>query len=157
MAESGKTEKATPKKKEDERKKGNIFQSTDITNALSVLGLFFFIRISASFFFEYMEKQIADSLTSFEQIPDLTQRTASYYIGNFSLNTLLMILPVGIVASLIAVILTAAQTRLFINFSPLKPKFSRMNPLSGLKKIFTLRSLVNLIKSILFHQSATQY
>ena len=35
----GKTEKATPKKKEDERKKGNIFQSKDLTNILGLLAI----------------------------------------------------------------------------------------------------------------------
>jgi flagellar biosynthetic protein FlhB len=149
IGDTGKTEKATPKKKEDERKKGNIFQSIDITTAISVLGLFFTIRILGSLFFEFMKGQITSSLTSFEQIPELTQRTASYYIGNFAINTLLMILPLGIIASLIAIILTAAQTKLFINFDQIKPKFSRLNPLSGLKKIFTLKSLVNLFKSII--------
>ena len=149
IADAGKTEKATPKKKEDERKKGNLFQSSDVTNAISILSLFFFLSIVGPIYFEYMKNHLTESLTSFSNIPDINQRTGAYYIGSFALNTLFMTLPLGLVASLIAVVLTAAQTRLFINFDQIKPKFSRLNPITGLKKILTLRSFINLVKSII--------
>ena len=41
MADEDKTEEATPKKKRDERKKGNIFQSRDVTVAVSIFVCFY--------------------------------------------------------------------------------------------------------------------
>ena len=45
MADSSKTEKATPKKREDERKKGNIFQSSDVVSAFSILAIFVVLKL----------------------------------------------------------------------------------------------------------------
>ncbi len=53
MADSAdeKTEKATPKKREDERKKGNIFQSSDVVSALSVLAVFLALRMAMPYIY----------------------------------------------------------------------------------------------------------
>ena len=45
MADQSKTEKATPKKRQDERKKGNVFISKDVVNVVSLLGIFVGLKI----------------------------------------------------------------------------------------------------------------
>ncbi len=50
---------------------------------------------------------------------------------------------------LAAIIATFAQTRLLVSFEALKPKFSRMNPLEGIKKLFSLKSIIEVFKGIL--------
>ncbi|POO88007.1 flagellar biosynthesis protein FlhB, partial [Clostridium sp. 2-1] len=59
MADSSKTEKATPKKREDERKKGNVFQSTDVISALSVLALFYTLKLVFPFIYSYLSNLLA--------------------------------------------------------------------------------------------------
>ena len=54
MADSSKTEKATPKKREDERKKGNIFQSSDVVSAFSILAIFVVLKLVFPFSYYYM-------------------------------------------------------------------------------------------------------
>lgn len=49
MAADEKTEKATPKRKQDERKKGNVFQSSDVAAVASLLAVFNGLKIFASF------------------------------------------------------------------------------------------------------------
>lgn len=44
MAADSKTEKATPKKRRDERKKGNVFLSNEVTVILGLLGMFVLLR-----------------------------------------------------------------------------------------------------------------
>ncbi len=54
-----------------------------------------------------------------------------------------------LIGGLASIIATIAQTRGLVSFQLLKPKFSRMNPLQGFKRLFSLRGLVELLKSIL--------
>ncbi|HHX71503.1 MAG TPA: EscU/YscU/HrcU family type III secretion system export apparatus switch protein, partial [Clostridiales bacterium] len=49
--QSGKTEKATEQKRRDERKKGNIFQSKDITSSVVLLASIFVLRVAASYLY----------------------------------------------------------------------------------------------------------
>ena len=50
---------------------------------------------------------------------------------------------------LAAVVATFAQTRLLVTFEALRPKFSRMNPLEGIKRLFSLKSIVEALKGVL--------
>lgn len=54
MAADEKTEKATPKRKQDERKKGNVFQSSDVAAVASLLAVFNGLKIFASFMYKSM-------------------------------------------------------------------------------------------------------
>ena len=56
---------------------------------------------------------------------------------------------VALVAILCAVAATFAQTRFLVTTEPLKPKFSRLNPLEGIKRLFSLKSLVETLKNII--------
>ena len=57
--------------------------------------------------------------------------------------------PVALVAILCTVAATFAQTRFLVTTEPLKPKFSRLNPLQGIKRLFSLKSLVETLKNII--------
>ena len=56
-----KTEKATPKRKQDERKKGNIFMSQDIVTVASLFASFYAIKFLAPRLLHTMEQSICDS------------------------------------------------------------------------------------------------
>ena len=57
--------------------------------------------------------------------------------------------PIALAAILCAVAATFAQTRFLVTAEPLKPKFSRLNPLEGVKRLFSLKSLVETLKNII--------
>ena len=44
-----KTEKATPKKREDSRKKGQVLKSADVTSAILLLSVFIFLFFGSGF------------------------------------------------------------------------------------------------------------
>lgn len=147
---SDKTEKATPKKKEDERKKGNVFQSKDFTSVLTLLALFSALKILGPYFFEFIANYLKKTINSFAEISEISSIGAAKYLSEFALNVALFTIPLGLLASLVALISTMAQTKLLVNFKNLKPKFSRLNPISGIKKMFTLRSIITLLKSCIY-------
>lgn len=149
MADSGKNEKATQKKRDDERKKGNIFQSKDVTSSLSLLAITFVFKLIISPILAFLKRIVTIGLNKAFTTSDLTITSTMTIIIDLVANALIIIAPIGIVIGLISLLLGGIQTKFLFKMTKLKPKFSRMNPVSGLKKIFTLRSLVELLKSLI--------
>ena len=144
-----KTEKATPKRKRDERKKGNVFSSQDIVAAFSILITFFTLKIC----FELMSKNITGCITFWlercGQYQQLTKETINQILLN-SIKTILIIAgPLLFIAMITPVIFTGIQTKFIISKEALKPKFSRLNPISGMKMLISLRAVVELVKNLL--------
>jgi flagellar biosynthetic protein FlhB len=149
MPKDGKTEKASDKKKKDERKKGNIFQSKDITSSLGLIGIFVFLRIIGPFLFSYIKKITIDYLNMTLQFKSLNIKEASGFFTDVTIKTLITALPIVLAAAFFGTIINAAQTRFNFSMSQLKIKLSRINPIEGFKKIISLKSIVELIKSII--------
>ena len=147
-SDSSRTERATPHKREDERKKGNIFQSKDAVSALSLLAMVLLIRMAGGPVLSGMKSVLVDSYGSLATVNRLTVLDASNIFGRYALSALLMILPISGVAMLLGVVLGGVQTRFLFTASLLKPKLSRLNPMSGIKQIFSAKSWIELIKSI---------
>ncbi len=148
-SDASRTEKATPRKREDERKKGNIYQSKDAVSVLSLLVLILLVRLAGGPIIDGMKRVVLDSYGSLAAVDRMTALDASNIMGRFAMNAMMLILPIGGVAMVLGVVMSGAQTRFLFAASLLKPKFSRLNPVTGLKNLFSLKSLVELIKSIL--------
>lgn len=149
MADNGKTEKATEKKRRDERKKGNVFQSKDVVNAFGLLIVIFLLKIVISPILKLIQSNIKTRITSLNSITDLTPKTALELMTDVIVKSLIIIAPIGIVCALLAVLLTGVQTRFLFNTKKLKPQLSRINLAAGFQRMFSMRSLVELLKSIL--------
>jgi len=150
LADSSKTEKATPKKRRDERKKGNVFLSQDAVAVVTLLGSFGAFWI--------MSGKIAEQLTGFMRfcftkvdlagglaIGDILHDLTAQSLGLLART----VLPITLVTAFCAIAATFAQTRLMVSGELMKPKFSRLNPIEGFKRLFSLKSLVNALKGLL--------
>ncbi len=148
MADSSKTEKASPKKREDERKKGNIFQSSDVISALSILALFFTIKTVLPFIYKYMSGFI---MKYFVYTKTVNTLTAGFVmdVAKDSLIALFMLAgPMMVMSIAVGIIATGVQTRFKISKENLKIKFSKLSPIQGIKRLFSLRSITELIKAL---------
>ena len=151
MADTGdKTEKATPKRRKDERKKGNVVSSNEVTAVISLAIVFYVIRFLMPYLFNVLKLLVDDTLNSFlldiTKINENTLYTTLYPI----LRTLVItILPIGFIAGFAGIIGVGVQTRFMFSGELLKPKFNRLNPIEGFKKLFSLRSIVELLKAIM--------
>lgn len=151
MADSAgeKTEKATPKRKQDERKKGNVFSSSDFASSFFILALFVTMKVFAP----TMYKALAQSLTSFigtaGEYAELTQESINAIMRDAFKTIMIVAGPIFAVGILAPIIFTGVQTKFIFAMSAVKPKFSRLNPIEGIKKLFSIRSLVELVKNLL--------
>lgn len=144
-----KTEKATPKRKQDERKKGNVFQSNEVGTLLSLLAVFFSLQLLGPWIVSNIESTMKDFIALSGTKNVLTMTDVNEFGRRICLCFAVTILPVLVIGAFASCVSTIAQTRGLVSFEALKPKFNRMNPIQGIKKLFSLRGLVELLKSML--------
>lgn len=148
MADSSKTEKATPKKRRDERKKGNVFLSQDAVAVATLVGACVMLFALGGMIAEELSGYIAFCIEKCG-----TQGDAGQLLSDLFNQGVLVLLkcsfPGLLVTAVCAVAATFAQTRMLVSGELLKPKFSRINPISGFQRLFSLRSVVEALKGIL--------
>ncbi|NLW24705.1 MAG: flagellar biosynthesis protein FlhB [Clostridia bacterium] len=141
-----KTEKATPKRRQEARKKGQVLKSSEVNSALVLLAAFGIINtllISMIERWENFSVRLWNNLIltdfSLENIvPVLSQ--VIYLVFSLLLPILLIIFVVAVAANLI-------QVGFLFSTEALTVKLSRINPLEGLKRIFSKKALVELAKA----------
>jgi len=144
-----KTEKATPKRRRDERKKGNIFLSKDAVSVATLFGSTVMIRV---LFVSMVAAIYQIFYYCFSRAAALSHGTEPGF--DEIMHECMVVfaktaLPLLLTTALVAAIATVAQTRMLAAPQLLKPKFSRINPLQGFKRLFSLRSLVEALKGII--------
>ncbi len=70
-------------------------------------------------------------------------------IGDILIQFLLLMLPLFAVSLLVGIVANLVQVGFLFSGKTIRPKFSKINPLQGFKRIFSMRSVVEMIKAIL--------
>lgn len=144
-----KTEKATPKKKRDARNKGQVVQSKEIGSSLIILIVFFSLNFLWNFYyvnFGELFKSVLELTTSSNFIFDLG--FAVDFGEEIAFLMIKLMLPPMLIAMVTGVIFSYVQVGFLFTAEPLKMKLSKINPISGFKKLFSTKSLVELVKSV---------
>ncbi len=142
-----KTEEPTPHKLREARKKGQIAKSKDLTAALLLLASFYTLKASGDFMWQKMTEVTFMSFNFFAS--DFSVSVAGYLLKNVLTIFLAAMAPLFAVNMLVAILLEALQTGFLISFEALEPSFDKLNPIEGMKKFFSLKQYVELIKSVL--------
>ena len=149
MADPSKTEKATPKRRRDERKRGNVAKSQDVVAVATLIVAYAMLRFLAPTFVEqttgFIRYCIEEAVLSDMSFPGILQELIRQ-------SGMVLALTVGIFALAVIVVsvtATFAQTGMLVSAEALKPKFSKINPIEGFKRLFSLRSLVETVKGVL--------
>jgi flagellar biosynthetic protein FlhB len=149
MPADDKTEKATPKKARESRKKGQVAKSTEINGAfVLVAGL-----IGVSSFGPKIVAGIADSMrNSFAQIAHAGSVTSGAGLSSLFqmvFHTVLLALgPIAGLAVSAALLSNVAQVGFRPSMTALKPNFKRLNPVAGAKNLFGPRIGAETLKAL---------
>ena len=149
-----KTEEPTAKKLEDARKEGQVAKSQEVATAFTLLALFIILRLAYPFIGTNFQNIFA---RVYNNIPNVARtydgRLPVAYIYSILINAILTMAlisaPFFITGFLIAFLCDFVQVGYKPTTKPLQPKFSKLNPVSGMKKIFSTRKLFELGKSLL--------
>lgn len=146
-----KTEKATPKKLDDARKEGRVARSSDLINGFMLLLMFFVLKlfggIMAGLFLDSFVKYYNKASDISMEVFDVKQ--AVNLSNEIVIDIVIASLPVLIGSFIVALVGNIVQVGWKVTGKPLKPKLDRLNPIGGLKRMFSQEKVVELIKSIL--------
>ena len=159
MADSSadKTEKATPKRRNDERKKGHVLQSQDVIICAFILIVFFTMRLCAPLILTTLKRTMSYWLTicgrgMTDSNGTLLIEGSPFYLKLIieTMKTLLLTAgPILIVCMAVTIISTGVQTKWIFTREPMKFKLSKLNPISGMKKFFSIKAIFDVFKSLL--------
>ncbi len=149
-----KTEQPTAKKLRDARREGQVAKSKEIANAFGMLSLFLLLKV-------YVGTIGTHFIQNFYSVYTMIPEVVTMYNGNLSVITLYTVIrsmmlrllitmaPVLLIAYAVAFICDLVQVKWKPTKKPLKPKFKKLNPVKGFKKILSPNSLVELVKAAL--------
>ncbi|MDQ0214286.1 flagellar biosynthetic protein FlhB [Oikeobacillus pervagus] len=143
-----KTEKATPKKKQDSRKKGQVAKSQDVNTAIGLLFVFGFLLIASTFMGTGVFKVFEHTFQHYMLMP-LTENNLKMISFEMMKELAMISGPIMLVALIAGIVANYMQVGFLFTGEPLKPKLDKIDPIKGFKRIFSLRAIVELLKSIL--------
>ncbi len=145
---SEKTEPATPKRRQEARRKGQVARSNELSSTLVLLAAVLFI-------FQVMPGSGSNFLAfashTWQNLShgDLNPVTASQWLWQVALQAGQVVLPLFAVVFTVALISNVLQVGFLLSSTPLSPSLQKLNPIEGFKRLFSKRALLELFKSLL--------
>lgn len=148
-----KTEEPTSKRLEDARKDGRVAKSKEVGSTLTLFTLFILLKIWVGSMGTLLSENFS---TVYNRIPDLVTFPAGVMelapyttlVREAMLRVLATIWPFLLAAFVVNFVADLVQVKWKPTTKPMQPKFSKLNPAQGIKKIFSSQSLVELLKSL---------
>ncbi|WP_299090108.1 flagellar biosynthesis protein FlhB [uncultured Metabacillus sp.] len=143
-----KTEKATPRKKQDARKKGQVAKSADFNTALSLLAVF----LSFLFIGAFMRDRILLMMKGTFQdylLLELTDQNVHDFLLTMSYQAVIILAPIMAIALVAGILGNYLQVGFLFSTEVLQMKLNKLDPIEGFKRIYSIRAIVELCKSLL--------
>ena len=140
-----KTEAPTPRRREEARKKGQVAKSQDLSAAAILLGGLITMLIVGPGLWRTLTQVMqlglgADGPTSAGELPALAAVMAVGVSKNLGLLMLVLLI--------IALVVVYAQVGFLLTLTPLTPKLTKINPISGMKRLVSARKVVELLMNL---------
>jgi len=142
-----KTEEATPRKRQEARKKGQVARSPEISSALIMLVAFLSLGFLGPLLYQQMIELMRSGLSTIIT-KDLTVEAVHHLSIGLIILLLKACLPLMLVIMIIALVSNIGQVGFLLTTEPLTPKLEKLDPIKGLQRIFSKRAFVELAKSL---------
>lgn len=144
-----KTEKATPKKRDDARKKGQVGKSADLSGAVLLMaGLVALSSLAPRMYASITEatRHALDLISS----PDVVEREGiGEVLTSVAQSTLLAWVPLAVVCAVTALLIGVVQVGVKPMPGAAKPQLKRLNPLTGAKNLYGKHMIFETVKNVL--------
>jgi flagellar biosynthesis protein FlhB len=143
-----KTEKPTPKRLQEARKKGQVARSNDLNGAVVMLAGLLTLGATGPSMLGHIRNAMTSSLAqtadpSVVSLPGLG--TVLLRVGS---DAALAVAPVALACAVAAIAVNAGQSGVRVNIGLLKPDPKKLNPVSGFKQIYGPQSVAELVKNL---------
>lgn len=141
------TEQATPKKREEAREKGQVAKSRELASVAVLLTGVFVLYWGSAFFYHHLTGILKYYLHE-AAVHNITVN-AMPGMGLYAMRQLsVTLLPLFLVLFAVAVLSNYLQVGSLLAWEAIVPKFSKLNPLEGIKRLFSAQSLMEFGKSL---------
>lgn len=148
MAAGERTEAATPRRLQELRRQGRVVRSVDLTTAAALLAAVLLFQQLGGQAIGQLLAYLRDRLADLAR-PDVLETNGAELAWGVALVLLGVLGPLLVVLPLIGTVATIGQVGLSLSGRGAAPDFERVSPLAGLRRLFSLRSLVELAKTLL--------
>lgn len=131
-----KTEKATPKKIDDARKKGQVGRSADLTGAVVLSAGVFALSILAPRMVDALKNCLHSYLVLTANPSIVRDQAVGELLADAGMVIIAAVAPIALAGAVAAVLINLMQVGIKPEVAALKPQMSRMNPISGAKNLF---------------------
>ena len=142
-----KTEEPTGRRLEKARSEGQLPRSIELPVAAMSLGAVGFFSLMGGWLFNGMSQLFVSQLEFDRKITDKAELLPGLF-AQAIVDAFLLILPIMLMMYFIAIVSTVLSGGMVFSMGMLAPKFSKLNPLSGLQRIFGTKALIELGKAI---------
>ena len=141
MADTDKTEEASPKKLEDARKEGNVPKSQDTATFISLVITLIVLWALFQYIVTKIENLYLYYVTFYNQ--ELTINDIMAISLHTIIQMVLMLLPLLLPVVIAGIIANVSQFGFNFTTKPLIPKFSKLNPIKGFKNVISLKKIID--------------
>lgn len=147
MADPARSEKATPRRRQEAREKGQIARSVEVNSALVLLAALTAFRFAGPYMVDSVNQMAVFTFQNMNATFGMenVSTMAVFYL----LQVFKIIAPVLGTVLLVGLLINYLQVGVLFTMKPLTPKFNNINPISGFQKLFSRRSAVEFLKSLL--------
>lgn len=147
MADNGqeRTEDATPRRRQDARKKGTVARSVDLTNALVITALVIVLPSTLVSFGTGLMGGMKQGLATMPM--DVSSGSLSRYSWGLLQPAIGALAPLVLTALVVGLASNFAQVGFVMSGESLTPSFQKINPLEGFKRLFSSRAVVEALKA----------
>ncbi len=141
------TEQATPKRRQEAREKGNVPRSMEVNSAVVLLTAAFSFSVLGGFLYQRLfaiTHAILGNLATIE----ISQRNIPHLAAEWGLGFGIMVAPVLGSILLAGIAANFLQSGITFSLHSIQPKLEKLNPFAGFKRMFSFRSVLELLKNI---------
>lgn len=143
-----KTEKATPKRRKEAREKGQVLKSKEMITAFMLLFVFLGLKFLGAYIYVSISSFTKDILSEIQYVDEITSKSITALSVRVILKIIQIFMPIAGIALITGVALNYMQIGFLFTTKNLKFDLNKINPISGFKRLFSMRNVVEFVKSI---------
>lgn len=148
FASDDKTEEATPHKMSEAKKKGQVAKSKEVSLALTLLASTLVLNILSKYSVESLGENMVSFFSNFLNM-NLTYNNLQNLLLTVLYRIAIVILPMILPIMIMGILANFLQTGFIFTKDTIKPDLTKLNPINGFKRMFSMRTAVELVKDIL--------
>lgn len=143
-----KTEQATPKRRDDARKRGQVARSMELNSVAVLFFGLFSLMFLGSWFFTHISEAFYSNVARIPEL-DLTANSVYHIFKDNGIQFIKIIFPLLGVVAVGGIIINLAQVGAMFTFEPLTPKFDKLDITKGIQRIISKKTLVGLVRDLI--------